>query len=110
MTFNQASFSNKRALIRVDFNVPLENGKITDDSRIKAALPTIQHVLNAGGSVVLMSHLGRPKGEPEAKYSLNQIVERLSVLLSVSVQFASNCVGEEASRYKEVVQLKRRDQ
>jgi phosphoglycerate kinase len=97
MGFSQTSFSGKRALVRVDFNVPIDQGEITDDSRIKAALPTINHILSSGGSVVLMSHMGRPKGEPESKYSLSQIVNRLSELLNRPVQFADDCVGSEAS-------------
>lgn len=96
MGFNQTSFKGKRALVRVDFNVPLEGGNIADDSRIQAALPTINHILTTGGSVVLMSHLGRPKGEPEERYSLRQIREQLSELLNRPVQFAEDCVGLDA--------------
>lgn len=91
-------FSGKRALIRVDFNVPLdkETLKITDDTRIRAALPTINHILANGGSVVLMSHLGRPKSGPEDKYSLRHIVAHLSQLLGKEVTFVDDCVGEKA--------------
>jgi phosphoglycerate kinase len=90
-------FSGKRVLIRVDFNVPINNeGEITDDTRIIAALPTIRKVLENGGSVVLMSHLGRPKNGPEKRYSLIQIVDRLSELLSTKVKFAEDCIGKEA--------------
>ena len=91
-------FSGKRALIRVDFNVPLdkETQQITDDTRIRAALPTIQHILKNGGSVVLMSHLGRPKDGPEDKFSLRHIVGHTSELLGISVQFAEDCIGEKA--------------
>jgi phosphoglycerate kinase len=95
---NDYNFEGKRALIRVDFNVPLrgENFEITDDTRIRAALPTIEHILKHGGSVVLMSHLGRPKLGPEDKFSLKHIVAHLSELLGRPVQFASSCIGEEA--------------
>jgi phosphoglycerate kinase len=91
------NFTGKRALIRVDFNVPLdENGKVTDDTRMRAVVPTINQVLNGGGSVVLMSHLGRPKGEEDA-FSLKQIVDHLSGLLNHKVIFAGNCIGEKAT-------------
>ena len=92
------NFAGKRALIRVDFNVPLdkETMRVTDDTRIRAAAPTIQHILKQGGSVVLMSHLGRPKEGPEDKYSLRHIVEHTSIVLGVEVQFASDCIGENA--------------
>lgn len=91
-------FKGKRALIRVDFNVPLDKDtlEITDDTRIRAALPTINHILNAGGSVVLMSHLGRPKEGFEDKFSLKHIVKHTSELLFREVKFATDCIGEEA--------------
>ena len=93
-------FSGKRALIRVDFNVPLdkETMQVTDDTRIRAAAPTILHILKQGGSVVLMSHLGRPKEGPEDKYSLRHIVAHTSKVLGVEVKFAGDCIGEEASK------------
>lgn len=95
-TVSQSSPANKRALIRVDFNVPLnENHEITDDKRMAEALPTIQWLLENGGSVVLMSHLGRPKG-PEDKYSLRHLVAHLSELLGTEVKFAGDCIGDEA--------------
>jgi phosphoglycerate kinase len=91
------NFKGKRTLIRVDFNVPLDDKfQITDDTRIRAALKTIRKVMNDGGRVVLMSHLGRPKGGPEAKYSLKHIVAHTSSLLGVDVKFAEDCVGEKA--------------
>ena len=92
------NFEGKRALIRVDFNVPLdkETQQITDDTRIRAALPTIQHILKNGGSVVLMSHLGRPKDGPEDKFSLRHIVGHTSELLGIPIQFSEDCIGEQS--------------
>jgi phosphoglycerate kinase len=92
------NFLNKRALIRVDFNVPLdkETFQITDDTRIRAALSTIKHILEKGGSVVLMSHLGRPKEGFEEKYSLKHIVDHLSKSIGVTVKFATDCIDENA--------------
>ncbi|MCG2610410.1 phosphoglycerate kinase [Flavobacterium sp. SM15] len=93
-TLNDFNFSGKKAIIRVDFNVPLdENFKVTDATRIEAAKPTIDKILKDGGSVILMSHLGRPKGV-EAKYSLQHIVAKTSEVLGVPVKFASDCIGE----------------
>jgi phosphoglycerate kinase len=95
-TLNNFDFNAKKAIIRVDFNVPLdENFKVTDATRIEAAKPTIDAILAQGGSVILMSHLGRPNGA-EDKYSLKHILKTTSDILGVPVQFASNCVGEEA--------------
>src|SRR5215831_15056166 len=97
-TLQDFNFNNKKAIIRVDFNVPLdENFKVTDANRIEAAKPTIQKILADGGSVILMSHLGRPKGKEE-KYSLKHIVEKTSEVLGVNVQFASDCRGEVAQQ------------
>ncbi|MGF1923568.1 MAG: phosphoglycerate kinase [Bacteroidia bacterium] len=96
-TLEQYNFKDRKALVRVDFNVPLDKDfNITDDKRMRAALPTIQKILNDGGAVILMSHLGRPKGGPEDKYSLKHILGDLSRMLDFPVKFASNCVGEEA--------------
>lgn len=96
-TVDNLSFADKKALIRVDFNVPLDdNFNITDDNRIQGATPTIKKILNDGGSVILMSHLGRPKDGPTDKYSLKHIVSHLSQVLGVDVQFANDCIGEEA--------------
>jgi len=96
-SFNDFSFEGKKALIRVDFNVPLNDAfEITDDNRIRATVPTISKILKDGGSVILMSHLGRPKDGPTEKYSLKHIVAHLSKLLNVEVQFANDCIGEEA--------------
>ena len=93
-TLNDFNFNNKKAIIRVDFNVPLdENFKVTDATRIEAAKPTIDKILKDGGSVILMSHLGRPKGV-EAKYSLQHIVSKTEEILGQKVHFASDCIGE----------------
>ena len=92
-------FKGKRAIIRVDFNVPLnDKGEVTDDTRIRAAMPTIKKVLAEGGSVILMSHMGRPKKNPDPKYSLEQIVPAIEKNLGVKVQFAGDCMGEEAAK------------
>lgn len=92
------NFEGKRALIRVDFNVPLdkETMEITDDTRIRAAVPTIKHILENGGSVVIMSHLGRPKTGNEPEFSLKHIVAHTSDLLGTEVQFAGDCIGDAA--------------
>jgi phosphoglycerate kinase len=96
LTINDFNFQNKKALIRVDFNVPLdENFNVTDVNRIEGAKPTIDKILADGGSVILMSHLGRPKGK-EDKYSLKHIVKTVSEVLDISVQFTSDCKGEVA--------------
>jgi len=96
-TIDDLNFSGKKTLVRVDFNVPLdEDFNITDDNRIQGATPTIKKILNDGGAVILMSHLGRPKDGPVDKYSLRHIVDHLSGVLGVDVQFATDCVGEEA--------------
>ncbi len=103
-TIESISFKQERALIRVDFNVPLDaNGNVTDATRIVAALPTIQHVLDQGGSCVLMSHLGRPKGQ-DSKLSLQQIVPTLEKHLGKSVQFCSEVVGKKATAQAKALQ------
>jgi len=95
--FQSFSFQGHRALVRVDFNVPLDDSlHITDDTRMRAAVPTIQKIRHDGGAVVLMSHLGRPKKGPEDKYSLRHLVKHLSELLNTEVLFAEDCVGEAA--------------
>lgn len=96
-TINDINFSGKRALIRVDFNVPLDkNFNVTDDNRIRATIPTLKKILNDGGSCVLMSHLGRPKEGAEEKYSLKHTLKTLEALLGVSVNFTSDCIGDDA--------------
>ena len=103
--FSSHSFAGQKALIRVDFNVPLDDAyNITDDTRMRATIPTIQKIIQDGGSVILMSHLGRPKDGPTSKYSLIHIVGHLSKLLSVEVQFANDCIGEEAVNKAAVLQ------
>jgi phosphoglycerate kinase len=97
-TLNDFNFNGKKALIRVDFNVPLNDEfQVTDDTRIKAAKPTIIKILEDGGSCVLMSHLGRPKGFQE-EFSLRHIVKKVSEIIGVEVKFAGNCIGEEAEK------------
>ncbi len=88
-------FASRKALVRVDFNVPLKEGKVTDDTRIRAAIPTIKKILSDGGACILMSHLGRPKAE-EPQFSLKQVVSTLSSLLGQDVKFSRDCVGPEA--------------
>ena len=91
-------FKGKRAIIRVDFNVPLNDKlEVTDDTRIRAAIPTIKKVLEKGGSVILMSHLGRPKKGPEDKFSLKHIIPAIEKRLGVKVDFAGDCQGQEAA-------------
>jgi phosphoglycerate kinase len=97
VTIDNYDFSGKRAIIRVDFNVPLnENFEITDDTRMSKAVSTIQKVLNGGGSAIIMSHLGRPKGVANPDFSLKHITPHLSELLNMEVQFSSDCIGSEA--------------
>ncbi len=98
ITIDNYDFKGKRAIIRVDFNVPLnDKGEVTDDTRIRAALPTIKKVLAEGGSVILMSHLGRPKKNPDPKFSLEQIISTVEDRLGVKVAFAGDCMGEKAA-------------
>ena len=92
MTIDKFNFAGKKAIVRVDFNVPLnEEGKITDDTRIRGALPTLKKVLADGGALIIMSHMGKPKGKVNAKFSLSQIVDAVSEKLGVAVQFAPDC-------------------
>ncbi|WP_304238677.1 phosphoglycerate kinase [Jiulongibacter sediminis] len=99
ITLDNYDFSGKKALVRVDFNVPLNDQfEITDDTRIKATIPTITKILSDGGSCILMSHLGRPKDGPTEKYSLKHLVPALSLKLGVTVKFADDCIGDEAGK------------
>jgi phosphoglycerate kinase len=92
MTISNYNFAGKKAIVRVDFNVPLdENGKITDDTRIRGALPTLKHILDKGGALIIMSHMGKPKGKVNAKMSLSQITDAVSAALGVPVKFAPDC-------------------
>ncbi|MGZ3938848.1 MAG: phosphoglycerate kinase, partial [Flavisolibacter sp.] len=103
--FQDFNFKGKKALIRVDFNVPLDKEfNITDDTRIKGAIPTIKKVLADGGSVILMSHLGRPKEGPTDKYSLKHLLKRISELVGTEVQFANDCIGDEAVQKAKALQ------
>ena len=100
-TVDNYNFSGKKAIMRVDFNVPL-NAKleVTDDTRIRAAIPSIKKILKDGGAAILMSHLGRPKEGPEDKFSLKHIIKNLSAQLGVAVKFANDCIGEETLKLK----------
>lgn len=96
LTIDDIQLKSKKILVRVDFNVPMENGIVTDDTRIVESLPTIKKILADGGKVILMSHLGRPKGKPKPEFSLAPVAKRTSELLGIGVKFASDCIGEPA--------------
>jgi len=99
LSIDDLNLAGKRALVRVDFNVPLDDtGNVTDDTRIRESMPTINKILNSGGSAILMSHLGRPKGKPNPKYSLKPAAVRLEQLLGRAVKFAPDCIGEEVEK------------
>jgi phosphoglycerate kinase len=97
-TVKDVDLKGKRVLMRVDFNVPMEGGKVTDDKRIRASLPTIQYVLDQGASLILMSHLGRPKGGPDPEFSLQAASQTLAGLLGKPVQMAPDCIGPEVEK------------
>ncbi|MBQ7472610.1 MAG: phosphoglycerate kinase, partial [Prevotella sp.] len=104
MTINEFNFAGKKAIVRVDFNVPLdENGKITDDTRIRGALPTLKKILNDGGALIIMSHMGKPKGKVNPKFSLGQIKDAVAAALDAPVTFAPDCAKaqDEAASLKE---------
>jgi len=101
MTIRDIDLKGKRVLIRVDFNVPVKDGKVTDATRITSALPTIKYILDHGASVILMSHLGRPKGKPAPEFSLKPVADALSQLLHRPVLFAPDCAGEEVKKMAE---------
>src|SRR5260370_34666773 len=92
LTINDLDLRGKRVFIRVDFNVPLKDGVVTDDTRIRESLPTLRLAMQKGGRLVLASHLGRPKGGPDSKYSLVQVAKKLQELIGHPVRFSSNCV------------------
>ena len=97
MTIKDFNFAGKKAIVRVDFNVPLdENGKITDDTRIRGALPTLKYILDEGGALIIMSHMGKPKGKVQAKFSLGQIKDAVAAALGCPVQFAEDCAKAQA--------------
>lgn len=98
LTIDDLELKGKRVLTRVDFNVPLANGQVTDDTRIRAALPTIKKIIQDGGKLILMSHLGRPKGERKEEFSLKPVARRLSELLGKEVKMAPDCIGEEVTK------------
>ncbi|HTK82952.1 MAG TPA: phosphoglycerate kinase [Bacteroidota bacterium] len=98
LTIDDVQLKGKRVLIRVDFNVPMENGAITDDTRIRESLPTIKKVIGEGGRAILMSHLGRPKGKRNLEFTLQPVAGHLSGLLSKPVKFSSDCIGAEAKQ------------
>ena len=97
LTLDDISLKGKRVLMRVDFNVPMTEGRVADDTRLVESLPSVNKILSDGGRAILMSHLGRPKGKVNPEFSLRPVARRLSELLSLPVQFASDCVGSEAS-------------
>lgn len=104
-TIENYDFSGKKAIVRVDFNVPLNDKfEVTDDTRIRGALPTIKQIIKKGGSAVLMSHLGRPKSGPEEKFSLKHVIPKLSEHLGIDVKFADDCIGNEALQMKNALQ------
>ncbi|MFQ5706833.1 MAG: phosphoglycerate kinase [bacterium] len=103
LLIDDVELQGKRVLTRVDFNVPIAGEAVTDDTRIKAALPTINKIIGAGGKLILMSHLGRPKGEVQAAFSLKPVAGRLSEVLGKEVKMAPDCVGEEVERMVEAL-------
>jgi len=103
LSIRDLDLKGRRVFIRVDFNVPLKNGVIGDDTRIRSSIPTIAYALEEGATVILASHLGRPKGKPNAEFSLRPVAARLSELLDRTVTFADDCIGDLASSAVEAV-------
>ncbi len=104
-TVEDLSVQGKRVLVRVDYNVPLnDQGVITDDTRIKETLPTINYLLEKGAAIILCAHLGRPKGKPDPKYSLKPVAKRLEELLRKTVQMAPDCIGPEVDKLAQALQ------
>ena len=97
-TLDGVDLKGKRVLIRVDFNVPMADGKVTDDTRIRASAPTIREVVDKGGKAILLAHFGRPKDGPDPKYSLKPVVPAVAAVLGLKVGFAPDCVGPEAEK------------
>ncbi|HPV56973.1 MAG TPA: phosphoglycerate kinase, partial [Tenuifilaceae bacterium] len=100
MLIDNYNFNGKKAIVRVDFNVPLDKKtfEVTDDTRIRGALPTIKKILKDGGSAILMSHLGRPDGKPQDKYSLKHVLPAIEKNLGMKVKFAADCMGDDAKK------------
>src|SRR5262245_43281914 len=98
LSIRDLDLRGRRTFVRVDFNVPLKNGVIEDDTRIRASLPTIQYAIDKGATVLLASHLGRPKGKVAPEFSLRPVGERLGQLLGRPVTFADDCIGDQAAR------------
>src|SRR4051812_12712322 len=98
LSIKDVDLKGKRVFIRVDFNVPVKDGKIGDDTRLRASLPTVRYALDAGATVVLASHLGRPKGKPNPQYTLRPVADAFGAMLGRPVAFVDECVGDEVKR------------
>ena len=105
LTLNDIDVTGKKVMMRVDFNVPIIDGEITDDNRVRAALPSINFVIENGGLVILTSHLGRPKGERNQEFSLKPVADHLATLIDAPVHFANDCIGDDASEVIDAAKL-----